>query len=218
MDRKRINRWTRWFAIIMAAAFALGTVFLGVGSSTGNLFSGCSKSSTPGSLSSSSTFEERVAFFEDQISQNPQDKDSMLALANLYADSSVGRYDDAINYYNQYLVLSPKNPDILTLIGKASMDKGDAEGAIKAYTEVIQVAPTNAFAYFKLGEAAKNSGQNQVAILAWTKYLEINPNDPNAQLIKDEIAKLVALPPVTTEQTTTVPGSPGTSIPLTPTP
>ena len=56
------------------------------------------------------------------------------------------------------------------LIGKASMDKGDAEGAIKAYTEVTQVAPTNAFAYFKLGESAKNSGQNQVAILSWTKY------------------------------------------------
>ena len=74
------------------------------------------------------------------------------------------------------------------------------------------MALTNAFAFFKLGEAAKNSGQNQVAILSWTKYLELNPNDPNARLIKDEIAKLVALPPVTTQQTT-VPGSPGPQFP-----
>ncbi|MDO8735833.1 MAG: tetratricopeptide repeat protein [Thermoleophilia bacterium] len=217
MDRKRINRWAKWFAIILAATFALGTVFLGVGSSTGNIFSGCDKSS-PDSINSSSSFEDREAYYKSQIDQNPLDTDSMMALANLYADASVNRFDDAIIYYNKALVITPNNAATIVLIGKANMNKGDFEAAVKALTSATQVAPADAYNFFLLGQAAKAAGQNQTAILAWSKYLELNPNDPNAQLIKDEIAKLATLPAVTPQETTTVPGSPGTTAPVSPTP
>ncbi|MHB8792783.1 MAG: tetratricopeptide repeat protein [Thermoleophilia bacterium] len=216
MDRKRINRWARWFAIMLALTFAFGTVFLGVGSSTGDIFSGCDKSS-PDSISSSSSIEDREAYYKSQIEQNPQDNDSMMALANLYADSNVGRYDDAITYYNMSLTVAPNNAATLVLIGKANISKGDYEAAVKAITQATQVAPTDAYNFFLLGQAAKAGGQNQTAILAWGKYLEMNPNDPNAQLIRDEIAKLATLPAVS-PQTSTVPGSPGTTAPVTPSP
>ncbi|MFA5810111.1 MAG: tetratricopeptide repeat protein [Thermoleophilia bacterium] len=216
MDRKRINRWTRWFAIILAIMFALGTVFLGVGSTTGNLFSGCS-GSNQGSISSDSSLEDREAYFKDLINQNPQDKDSMLALANLYGGDDVGRYDDAIVYYNKYLAVSPQNIDMMLLLGRTEMKKGDNEAAVKVLSQATQAAPTNAYAFFMLGQAAKSAGQNQTAILAWNRFLELSPNDSNASLIKDEIVKLTALPAVT-PQTSTVPGSPGTSIPVTPVP
>jgi len=217
MDRKRINRWTRWFAIIMAITFALGTVFLGVGSKTGNIFAGCSGSSSD-SINSSSSVEDREAYYRNQISDNPQDKDSMLALANLYADPTINRYDDAITYYNMYLKIAPNNAPVLVLIGKANMNKGDFTAAVSALTTATQVAPTDAYNFFLLGQAAKSAGQNQTAILAWNRFLELSPNDPNAKLIEDEITKLAALPAVTPTQTETVPGSPGTSLPQTPTP
>lgn len=217
MDRKRINRWTRWFAIILAIMFALGTVFLGVGSKTGNLFSGCAKSSSS-SINSSSSLEDREAFFKDLISQNPQDKDSMLALANLYAADDAGRHDDAIIYYNDYLAVSPQNIDVMLLLGRTEMKKGDNGTAVKVLSQATQAAPTNAYAFFMLGQAAKSTGQNQTAILAWSRFLELSPNDTNASLIKEEIVKLSALPAVT-PQTTTTAGSPGgTSIPVTPAP
>ncbi|MHB9112290.1 MAG: tetratricopeptide repeat protein [Thermoleophilia bacterium] len=217
MDRKRINRWARWFAIMLALTFAFGTVFLGVGSSTGDIFAGCDRSS-PGSISSSSSLEDREAYYKALIEENPQDKDSMMALANLYADANVGRYDDAIIYYSMSLQVAPNNAATLVLIGKANINKGDYEAAVKAITLATQAAPTEAYNFFLLGQAAKAAGQNQTAILAWNKYLELNPNDPNAQLIRDEIAKLATLPAVSTPQTTTVPGSPGTSTPGTPSP
>ncbi|MFA6000609.1 MAG: tetratricopeptide repeat protein [Thermoleophilia bacterium] len=207
---------TRWFAIILAITFAFGTVLLGVGSKTGNIFSGCTKSS-PSAINSSSSFEDREAFFKDQISQNPQDKDSMLALANLYAADDVARYDDAIVYYNMYLVVSPQSVDAMLLLGRTEMKKGDNEAAVKALSQATQAAPTNTYAFFMLGQAAKAAGQNQTAILAWSRFLELSPNDTNAPLIKDEIAKLSALPAVT-PQTNTTAGSPGTSIPVTPAP
>lgn len=216
MDRKRINRWARWFAIILAIMFALGTVFLGVGSSTGNLFSGCTGSS-PSSINSSSSPEDREAYFKDLINQNPQDKDSMLALANLYAGDDVRRYDDAIVYYNKYLEISPQGIDVTLLLGRAEMKKGDNEAAVKILSQATQAAPTNAYAFFMLGQAAKAAGQNQTAILAWSRFLELSPNDSNAALIKEEIANLSTLPAVT-PKTSTVPGSPGTSLPVTPVP
>lgn len=216
MDRKRINRWTRWFAIFLAITFAFGTVLLGVGSKTGNIFSGCSKS-TSDSINSSSSLEDREAYFKEQITQNPQDKDSMLALANLYAGDDVGRYDDAIVYYNNYLAVSPQSIDVMLLLGKTEMKKGDNEAAVKTLSQATQAAPTNAYAFFMLGQAAKSSGQNQTAILAWSRFLELSPNDTNASLIKEEITKLTALPAVT-PQTSTIPGSVGTSVPVTPVP
>lgn len=217
MDRKRINRWARWFAIMLALTFAFGTVFLGVGSSTGDIFSGCDKSS-PDSISSSSSLEDREAYYKSQVEQNPLDTDSMMALANLYVDPDVGRYDDAIVYYTKSLEVAPNNAATLVLIGKANMSKGDYEAAVKSITLATQAAPSDAYNFFLLGQAAKSAGQNQTAILAWNRYLELNPNDPNAQLIRDEIAKLATLPAVSTPQTSTVPGSPGTTAPATPSP
>lgn len=142
----------------------------------------------------------------------------MMALANLYAAADIGRYDDAIVYFTKALEVTPNNAATLVLIGKANLSKGDYDAAVRSITLATRAAPTDAYNFFLLGQAAKAGGQNQTAILAWNKYLELNPNDPNAQLIKDEIAKLATLPAVSTPETSTVPGSPGTSTPVTPSP
>jgi len=210
LDRKKINRFTRWFAIIMAIVFALGTVLLGVGSKTGNIFSGCAgKSST---INANSSLEDREAYYKDLIQQNPQDTDAMLALANLYSTSDVARYADAITYYNMYLALTPNNLDALMLLGRSQLSVGDNEGAVKTLTQVTTLAPTNSYAFLQLGLAAKGAGQNQTAILAWSKWLEMNPTDSNAQAVKDEIANLATKPAVE-PKTTTVPGTEGTQAP-----
>lgn len=216
LDRKKINRFTRWFAIILAITFALSGIFLGVGSKTGNVFGGCAGKS--GSISSSSSFEDREAYFKNLIEQNPQDTDSMLTLANLYMSSDVGRYDDAIAYYNMYLAVVPGNVDALMLLGRAQLSKGANEESVKTFTQVTQLDPKNSYGFLQLGLAAKNAGQNQTAILAWNKWLEMNPNDSNAQAVKDEIARLSTLPAVQ-PPTETVPGTQGTktvTVPVSP--
>ncbi|MHB8859926.1 MAG: tetratricopeptide repeat protein [Thermoleophilia bacterium] len=222
LDRKRINRWTRWFAIVLVVVFALGTVFLGVGSKTGNIFAGCAKGAPS---ASSKSFEDREAYYKDQISQNPQDNVSMLALANLYADDSVGRYDDAITWFNNALALDPGNADLQLRIASIYMNKTqNYDAAVKLLTDLTAKAPDNANAFLYLGQAAKSAGQNQTAILAWTRYLALAPTSEFAATIKDEITKLSTLPAVTPPPTSTVPGtsgatlpgSPGASLPSTP--
>lgn len=216
MDRKKINRLVRWSALGLAIIFALGTVFLGVGSKTGNIFSGCDKSSG-GSISAASSVDDKEAFYKDQVAQNPQDKDAMLALVTLYADDSVGRYDDAILWLNKYIALDPKNTDQRLRIARIQMDKQqDNAAAVKTLNEVTAMDSANAIAFLMLGQAAKGAGQNQTAILAWGRYLELAPTSEYAALIKDEIAKLATQPAVTPQTTSTIPGTSGTPYPAAP--
>lgn len=208
LDRKKINRLTKWSAIVLAAVFLLSFVLLGVGSSSaGNVFSGCSGS---GSISNSSSFEDREQYYKNLLEENPQDTASMLALVSLYTDQSVGRYQDAINYLNQYLALRPD--DINAKLRVASIyinNLGDNLAAITVLNEVTAAAPDNADAFLQLGLAQKNAGQNQAAILSLNRYLELAPSSSNADLVRQEIEKLSAEPAAT---------SPESTAPVTPSP
>lgn len=207
LDRKKINRIARWFAIGLAIIFALGTVFLGVGSRTGNIFSGCARSSTPASISSASSWEDREKFYLDQVGQNPQDKEAMLQLVSLYTSEDAGRYDDAILWLNKYLEIDPKNNEARLRVARIQMDnKQDYTGAVKVLNEVTVQDPNNALAFLYMGQAAKSAGQNQTAILAWSRYLELAPTSEYASLIKDEIAKL-STQPAASPATSAAPGT-----------
>jgi tetratricopeptide (TPR) repeat protein len=198
-------------------------VFLGVGSKTGNLFAGCDKST---SISGNSSIEDQQNYYLDLIAKNPQDKESMLALANLYADPSVNRYPDAITYFNQYLALDPTNVNlvenvkILVREGEIYTNNiGDYQAAITVLTQATTLDPVNAVAFRDLGVASAKAGQNQNAILAYTKYLELAklpPESPVVESVQKEIAKLAALPAVTPSTTSTVPGTEGTALPVAP--
>lgn len=216
LDRKRINRYTRWAAIILAVVFLLSFVLLGVGSSSaGNVFSGCNGTSQPGSQNS---LEDREQYYLDQLQADPQDGASMLALANLYADDGVARYEDAIQWFNKYLELNPENVDVRIRVAAIYSTKlGQSDQAIAILTEATTIAPTNANAFLQLGLAQRDAGQNQAAILSLSHFLELDPTNSSADAVRQEIEKLSALPAVT-ETETTLPGTEGVQFPAEPTP
>ncbi len=97
------------------------------------------------------------------------------------------------------------------------LDMGDAESAVAVMTEVTAMAPDNADAFYLLGLAQREAGQNQAAILSWNRYLELAPDSANADLIRQEIEKLAALPPVTSQETA-LPGAENIQVPAEPSP
>lgn len=216
LDRKKINSLARWGAIILAVIFLLSFVLLGVGSSSaGNVFSGCDGTNDITSLSS---FEDREQYYLGQLEQNPQDGVVMLQLSALYADDSVGRYQDAITWLNKYIELNPDDIDARMRIANIYiLDLGDSESGVAVMTEVTAMAPENADAFYLLGLAQREAGQNEAAILSWNRYLELAPDSANADLIRQEIEKLAALPPVT-ETEETVPGTEDIQVPQAPSP
>ncbi|MCL4310341.1 MAG: tetratricopeptide repeat protein [Actinomycetota bacterium] len=190
LDRKKINRISRWFAIALATIFALSGILLGVGSKVGgNIFAGCAQS-TP-SADSQSSVGDRESYFLTQLKQNPKDTDAMLQLANLYAGSNVKRYQDAITWFNKYLQIVPNSAEVRLRMGSIYMtDLNDPASAVKVLTDATKIDPGNADAYVQLGLAAKAALQNQVAIQAWNKYLQLQPNGSYAADIKNQINQL----------------------------
>lgn len=213
LDRKKINRLARWFAIVLAAIFALSGIFLGVGSKVGgNIFSGCAQSSP--SVNSQSSFSDRESYFLNQLKQNPKDTDAMLQLANLYAGAK--RYQDAITWFNKYLQIVPNSVDVRLRMGTIYMTGlNDPASAVKILTQATTIDPNNANAYIQLGLAAKAALQNQVAIQAWNKYLQLQPNGSYAADVKNQIAEL-SKPASSNTGTTAAPGA--TAAPATPAP
>lgn len=216
LDRKRINRYTRWAAIILAVVFLLSFVLLGVGSSSaGNVFSGCDGTSQP---TSQSSVEDREKYYLEQLEANPEDGPSILALANLYADDGVGRYNDAVDWLGKYVALNPDNVDVrIRMAAIYSQKLGDPDTAIAILAEATTIAPDNANAFLQLGLAQRDAGQNQAAILSLNRFLELDPTNSSADQVRQEIQRLSALPPVT-ETETTLPGTEDIQVPAEPTP
>lgn len=217
LDRKKINRLTRWAAIILAIVFLLSFVLLGVGSSSaGNVFSGCDGSNE---ITSQSSFQDREEYYMEQLQLNPQDDVVMLQLAALYGDDSIARYQDAINWFNKYLELNPEDVDTRLRIASIYIfDLGEAQSAVAVLTEATQLEPDNADAFLQLGLAQRESGQNQAAILSLSRYLELSPGSANADDIRKEIETLSTLPAVEEPPAETVPGAGDVQIPVTPVP
>lgn len=205
LDRKRINFWARWTAILLAIVFALGTVLLGVGSSTGDVLAGCAGDNSV----QQSGYGNVEMELKDRLQQNPGDTATIKELA-VYYDQN-GQYAAAVQYYDEYLTKTPGDLPVMEKkmiasfnAGKSQMNAGDyAQGAVSLQAavdtanQIIALNPNSANAYKYLGDAARQLGQNDVALTAYSRFLEIAPNDYSANRIREEIARLSA-PPATT--------------------
>jgi len=119
----------------------------------------------------SAAFRKSLVYYDQAILQNAGDI-SLLQQKGL-ALFELGRYDEAIEVYNQVL---KDSPDIEFSTNKISawMGKGNAlralgknEEAISAYNKAIDLSPINSNAWHGKGEAQKALGQVQNASLSF---------------------------------------------------
>ena len=189
LNRKFINRLAKWFAVAFAVIFALSITF--VSGKTGNIFQGCSSST---SSSSQSNIGDQEAYYQKLIKQNPKDKESVLALAGLYEENDVARYQDAVTLINNYLKVVPNDTDVRVSLSNAYIAMNDPKSAMSVLTDATKLAPQDPNLFLQLGMAAKKAGDNQAAIAAWNTFLQLAPNDPNAPTVKSEITTLSSEP------------------------
>lgn len=198
MDRRRIESWWRWVAIILAVIFLLSFVLLGVGSSSaGNVLLGCEQQE---SVTEDSYFAQRERFYLAELESNPADTQSMIALASLYSSEGVGRYNDAIELLNRAIATDPANIEARLALAEINLNiLNDPNAALVVLDEAAALAPENPQVFLLQGLAAKTAGENARAIAAWSRFLQLSPDDPVADTIRSEITVLETLPPVPVE-------------------
>lgn len=207
LDRRRIRRWGKWIALLLAIVFAGGFLFLGVGYggagfNLSSIFTG--KSQSP---AQANTPQEKINAYEAQLQKNPKDVQALLGLATVYQENS--QLKTAAAVLEQVLVVDPSQKDVYLRLANIYTDATvlDYQGAIRILNKATQVDPNNPDIYLKLGIVQNTMGNKSAAVLAWNKYLQLAPNGDNAQVVKDEIAKLTAPTTTTTAGSTATTGA-----------
>lgn len=214
LDRKRINKWARVVAGVMAAVFALSFVFLGVGSGLGGL-GGLDWSSIFGQSSNSPAAggpEDQIKAYEATLAQDPANVNALLGIATQY--QQLGTPAEAAPYLERAAEAAPTRADILLRLGAlyVSPEVRDYPAAVRALNKATELQPGNADAFLQLGVAQRGAGNVQAAILAWNRYLELAPEGDMAQTIRAELQTLATQ---STEATATVGATTTTVAPTT---
>ncbi|MDW0288181.1 MAG: tetratricopeptide repeat protein, partial [Nitrososphaeraceae archaeon] len=88
---------------------------------------------------------------------------------------NLGKYEEAISWYDKALEADPKNVDALYNKGVALGYLGRYEEAIIWYDKALEVDPKNVDALYNKGVALDNLGRYQEAIIWYDKALEVDP-------------------------------------------
>jgi cytochrome c-type biogenesis protein CcmH/NrfG len=132
--------------------------------------------------------EKAVAPLLASLSQNPDNFDSIVKVANLYYDGQ--QYPDAVTYYERALKIQPKNADVLTDFGTSLWYSGDADRAITEFQSALKYQPGSASALFNLGIVRWQGKKDpKGAVQAWEELLRKNPNFPEKQKLQEFIAR-----------------------------
>ena len=200
LDRKRINKWAKWVALILAIVFAISFVALGVGSGTGLNWSdlwGSLSGNKSSSKAAPDTPQGKIAALQTQLAADPTNADIMLGIATQYED--LKQPNMAIQYLEKAATIKPDDVLIWTRLGRIYLaaDSLDYTSAVRVWSKASELDSTTPAVFLQLGVAERGAGNSKMAILAWNKYLELAPNGDMADTVKAQIAQMTS--------TTTVP-------------
>lgn len=224
LDRRRIKKWAKWIALILAVVFALSFLFMGVG--YGGAGFNISEIFTGGGCSSDTdttepeTAEEKLDALLAEYDADPTNTTTMLSIATAYEDL----YDQGKGEGTQYLEyaaaflrnaidVDPSLKDVYLRVANIYMLGIGTTPAYQATVEVLNKATTvdseNPDIYLKLGIAQQELGNTEAAVLAWQKYLSLDPNGDMADVVRQQIEALTATTTTTSasDTTTTVPST-----------
>ena len=111
---------------------------------------------------------------ENKVRTNPNDKESIIKLANLLQDS--GLFERAITFYKKYMELEPRDPNARVDMGICYYNLNDFQSAIKEMETALKFQPEHQIAHLNLGIVNLSAG-NVAASKEWfTKAVAINPD------------------------------------------
>lgn len=91
-----------------------------------------------------------------------------------FALAALGRFDEAVNAYDQGVALFPDDGTLLSNRAYARMKMGDLQGAYDDIQHSLDIFPGNSYAYRNLGLIEHARGNKPAACNAWQKATELN--------------------------------------------
>lgn len=193
LNRKKVRFWARIIAfstsILMVAYFTIGLLpDFGTPPRKTSTTSAQTENAAAQAEADRQAAEQSIKELQAQLEKDPNDRYSVLALANAFADAK--RYPEAIDQYKKYLEVDPGNVEAQVDMGTSYFSMGDIEKAIASFKKGIEIDEKFPIAWYNLGVAYAQKGDINGQIKAWETYLKLNPNDDQASSIETEIKDL----------------------------
>lgn len=115
----------------------------------------------------------RANFWAKENNKNAEDLEVALEFARALRE--IGSHDRAIDVLSRTLIVHPDNPDLLMLLGRIQMAKGDVPTAGRVFHRATEVAPDRSETWAALGTTYDRQGQHRLAQTSYLKALEIEP-------------------------------------------
>jgi tetratricopeptide (TPR) repeat protein len=164
---------------------AVGVYFLGRGNSLPAMTSAATQSPTAAVLD-----QGAVDALTAKSQANPQDTQSLQALANLYFD--VGDFAGGKPFLSQILGYDPNNEGALVGVGLAQYNTQDLPGAESTWLKAVDLFPANAELRYYLGFLYMTTGRSDQMKAEWAKVVELAPGSTLAQTVQSQVGSLIS--------------------------
>lgn len=118
----------------------------------------------------------RANFWGKENAKDPEDLTTALEFARSLRE--IGSHDRAIDVLSRTMIVHPKSADLLMLLGRIHMSKGDTDSinaAGMAFYRAAEAEPGRAEAWAALGTAYDRLERHSLAQASYVKALEIEP-------------------------------------------
>ncbi|MBN1320790.1 MAG: hypothetical protein JXA87_08115 [Thermoleophilia bacterium] len=210
MDRKKIRRWAKWVALILAIVFALSFLFMGVGYGGAGFDLSAIFRGGGDDREEPQTTEEKLAAALKVLETNPNDTTKMLEAATLselmYGEKGDSAYlQAAADLMESAIQADPGLKEVYLRLANLYLSKeyNNAQAAVTVLNKATSVDSANPDLFLKLGIAQNSLGNTAAAVMAWEKYLELAPNGEMADVVREQVKKLTATTTTTVGTTST---------------
>ncbi|MGC2062494.1 MAG: tetratricopeptide repeat protein [Thermodesulfovibrionales bacterium] len=133
--------------------------------------------------------QDEQKMLKEAAAKDPKNVQVWIRLGNLAMDN--GRFQEAIDAYEEALKLDPKNVDVRVDLGTCYRSAGKPDIAVKEYRKAVELNPNHLLVHKNLGVVfAYDLRDKAQAIKEFEKVLQIAPNAPDSVQIQQEIQKL----------------------------
>jgi Flp pilus assembly protein TadD len=122
--------------------------------------------------------DDAIATLKKAVEKDPEDKDTILLLANLEIEK--GNVEEGKALLEKVPPESIKDPGVFLNVGIVLLNKKNASGAWEQFDRAVKLKPDDADAYFYRGLAALQLKKKAEAKGDLEKYLQLDPNGSQA--------------------------------------
>ena len=220
LDRKKIRRWAKWVALILAIVFALSFLFMGVGyGGAGFDLSAIFRGGGDKKPEAPQSTEEKLTDALQALETNPKDTGKMLEAATLseqmYSEKGDSAYLQAAADLMESAIQTDRSlKEVYLRLANLYLSKeyNNAQAAVTVLNKATSVDPTNPDLFLKLGIAQNSLGNAAAAVMAWEKYLELAPNAEMADVVREQVERLTTTTITTVGATSTTVSTTSTTV------